>query len=167
MRGGGAAVLSHGRSGGLWVFALALVFVGCASYEKVANQDTEISKVCDIDLSKDEIYDGSLQFIAENFTSAKAVLEYQDRNAGRIIGNGSAKISDGVMDRPATFTMIVDIKDNRYRVSFRTFQYQPGEKLPWGPIEYKTPYENMAAQMNSLADRLYAYLSKSRDNQDF
>jgi hypothetical protein len=149
------------------LLAFALVFNGCASYEKVADQNSEISKIYDIELSKDEIFDGSLQFIAENFTSAKSVIEYQDRDAGRIIGNGSTKVSDGLMDRDATFTMVIDIKDNRYRVSFRSLQYKAGTAIPWGPIEYKTPYDDIAAQLNSLADRLRTYLSSSRDNQNF
>jgi hypothetical protein len=155
------------KKNGFWVLAVVFAFAGCASSEEVIDPSAEISKIYDVELSKDEIYDGSLQFIAENFTSAKSVIEYQDRNSGRIIGNGSTPISDGFMDRPATFTMVIDIKDNRYRISFRSLQYQPGTALPWGPIKSRTPYNNMVVELNSLADRLHTYLSSSRDNQDF
>jgi hypothetical protein len=149
------------------IVLVTIMVLGCVSTEKVVDPNAESEKVFDIELSKDEIYDSSLQFIAENFRSAKSVLEYQDRNAGRIIGNGSTNISDGLMDRPATFTMTIDIRDNRYRITFRNLQYQPGTQLPWGSIEYKVPYDNMVRNLNSLADRLHSYLLNSKGNLDF
>lgn len=74
--------------------------------------------------SKDQIYAGTKSWIAENFRSAKAVIQDDDKDAGRIIGNGNIKYpcsgfscmtkSDWKLD----FTMRVDIKDQKMRVTF-------------------------------------------------
>jgi hypothetical protein len=148
-------------------FVFVSLFAGCVSFEKVADPNAEISKVYDVALTKDEIYDLALQFIAENFKSAKSVLEYQDKEAGRIIGNGTTSINDGFMGRPASFTMVIDIKDGRYRVSYKSLEYQAATQVPWGPITAKVPYDDMVKQLDSLGDGLYSYLQQGKDNLDF
>jgi hypothetical protein len=149
------------------VCVAVLTICGCASLERVANPDADISKVIDVDKSKGAIFDLTMQFIAENFKSAKSVIEYQDREAGRIVGNGTTFVSDGMMDRPASFTMIIDIKDKKFRVTYKSLRYQAGTALPWGPIEYVTPYNSMVGQLDGITDHLRRYVESSAETSDF
>jgi len=149
---------------------ISLIFTGCASTEKVENPSADIEKVFEIDLEKNQIYDLSLQFIAENFKSAKAVLEYQDREAGRIIGNGSTTITTndltfGYHSYPADFTMIIDARDNRYRVTFRNLQWTLADGAI-RPVEYKVPYDILLRELDNILVRLHSYLL-NRNNDDF
>lgn len=149
------------------IFTVINLFLSCASFEKVDNPTAEIVEIVEVDLAKEKIYNLSLQFIAENFRSAKAVIEYQDRETGRIIGNGSTTVSDGLMNRPATFTMIIDVKDNKYRITYKSLMYQPGTAMPWKPIDYAVPYKHMKTQLDSLTIRLKKYISTASTVSDF
>ncbi len=147
--------------------SIVSLFLSCSSFEKIENPTEEIIEIVDIDLAKEKIFNLSLQFIAENFRSAKAVIEYQDRETGRIIGNGSTTVSDGLMNRPATFIMIIDVKDKKYRITYKSLMYQPGTAMPWKPIDYAVPYKHMKTQLDSLTIRLKKYISTTSTVSDF
>ena len=76
-------------------------------------------------LSSSQIYDKTLQWMAENFKSSKAVIEYQDKQAGTIIGHGSSSIFCSGMECliysevPFSFTLRVDIKDGKTRTTYK------------------------------------------------
>jgi len=149
-------------------FLIMISFIlSCSSYQKVDTPKREVVKINEVDLSKDDIYNRSLQFIAENFKSAKAVIEYKDKESGRIIGNGSLMISDGIMQRPASFTMVIDIKEKKYRIIYKNLLYRPGTKMPWKPIDYAGPYNSMMKSLDELTIRFNDYLSKANENKDF
>src|SRR5699024_5708796 len=82
--------------------------------------------------SSDEIYKGTNVWIAENFQSAKRVIELDSQEDGLIIGNGRIDYPCngincmGTADT-ASFTMRVDIKDERFRLSFTNIKlhYSP------------------------------------------
>lgn len=71
------------------------------------------------------IYTAGRQWIAENFRSAKAVIEYESKDEGTIIGNGvmnypcaSAWECLGKPDWKVPFTMRLEAKDERFRLTF-------------------------------------------------
>src|SRR5699024_3353670 len=71
--------------------------------------------------SRDEIYSGTKIWIAENFKSAKAVIELDSKEDGLLIGNGRTAYpcdgSDcfGTGGQTVSFTMRVDMQDDRFR----------------------------------------------------
>jgi hypothetical protein len=71
-------------------------------------------------LTKDQIYDNSLRWIAQNFKSAKQVIDFQDRTNGTIVAKGNIPeaISWGVYNGALGFTLTIDAKDGKAR-----FQY--------------------------------------------
>lgn len=78
--------------------------------------------VVETNASQSEIYDRAVVWVAETFSSAKEVLQFNDKQIGKIIGNGtvSLKVGSGftAVDVPCSFKMKIDIKDKKYRVTF-------------------------------------------------
>ena len=78
-----------------------------------------MQKVHAIDLTKNEIYDMSLEWMAQTLTDYCEVFELKDTDNGKIIGKGNrsvwyGKVSWGWDIIPCRYTMIVEAKDNTY-----------------------------------------------------
>jgi hypothetical protein len=104
------------------VFAF-LLFVGCAAH--VRDEDKTFSQVFETPgQSKDVLYEKVKIWITQNFKSAKSVIEYDNKENGSIIGNGMIKYPCSGLDCIAKgdwtvpFTMRVDLKNNKFRLTF-------------------------------------------------
>lgn len=90
------------------------------------NQPIKFEKVYEVaGLSKDQIYDGARQWFAISFKSANAVIQYEDKAAGTIIGKGNMSFPCtsylnclANKDIKVDFTTRVDSKDGKMRVSY-------------------------------------------------
>ncbi len=107
--------------------AIALFAVaGAAQAAKIADEDRTIVQVFDAPgLTGEQVFTGSRKWIAENFKSAKAVIEYENKDEGTIIGNGSIAYpwssgwdAIGKADWKVQFTMKLESKDGRFRTTF-------------------------------------------------
>lgn len=57
--------------------------------------------------------------MAKTFVSSKAVLEYQNKELGKIIGNGRTFfVNMGIAEIPTSFTLTIEIKDKKFRMIF-------------------------------------------------
>lgn len=116
----------------LAVASVAILSTGCATMAmpemQMAEEPlTEYQKIVDIpNTSQKKIYDGSKQWFAKNFHDSNSVIKYDNAEKGSIIGKGSmsmpcqggALACYNVKDQSLRFTVKVDSKDNRARVSF-------------------------------------------------
>lgn len=110
------------------IFFSALI--GCtgpylAGYEPIPESERTFERIVEAPgYSKDQIFTNTKIWIAETFKSSKAVLEYENKEDGVIIGNGITSYPCSGMDCIAKgnwkvpFTMRVDIKDQKFRVTF-------------------------------------------------
>lgn len=114
------------RSAFCWI-TVVLVICGCAGAQVVPIKD--LQKVVEVPgFTKDQIFDAVKIYIAGNFKSAKAVLEYENKVNGTIIGNGriyypfhsgtGGFVRDALRNWMVSFTMKIDIKDGRFRCTF-------------------------------------------------
>jgi len=94
-----------------------LVFSGCTTAPAVGPMATE--RIIEVKKSKDEIFVASMDWIAKNFKSAKAVIEYQDKEAGKIVGNGSAHVSFAILPVDTRFTLTIDVKEGKAKISIQ------------------------------------------------
>jgi hypothetical protein len=102
---------------GILMVCLIIVFIGCAGMQPIPENEKNCSIEYIIEIQgyeKDYIYDSTKMWIAENFKSAKAVIEYTDKNTGTIIGNGNFVYSG----KTYHFTIRVDIKNDKFRLTF-------------------------------------------------
>ena len=130
------------------ILSLAIL-ASCAGMEKAPESELTIQKVFEVpSFSEDQIYNQIKIWVAQNFQSAKAVIEHDDKQGGTLIGNGIIKypckglgcVAKG--DWKVHFTMRVDVKNEKFRLTFmnlflswpssynRTFGYQKGKEVP-------------------------------------
>jgi len=136
-------------------------------------EDSSYQKVIDLpNQPKEVIFEKSKQWIALTFKSAKAVIEYDSKADGVIIGNGSMPrpvSSINIMGTDTiTFTMREDIKDGKVRLTFdRLFALISPSKHTYGG-EYpalEADLEGVKANFDMLAENLQKYiLNGNSDN---
>ena len=147
------------------VLAFAAVLWGCAAmdFEQLSEQERTFDKVYEApEFSKEEIFNATKVWIAQNFRSAKAVIEHQDEEEGIIIGNGSmsypCSMDDlscyGTAGWKVDFTMRVDIKDEKFKLTFMNImidtppgEYSSGNRFPI----------NSQAQLDAIKPELLSY----------
>lgn len=105
-----------------------------------------------IGLTKGEIYDRAIDWIAKNFADSKAVLEVKDREGGKIIGKASTRVREATARIPCRFTLTLEIKDGRYRSTYENFVFQ-----------YSTG--NMVVTHKAMLDRIKAEGLKPLDEE--
>ena len=151
---------------------LLLVMSGCASMPITPIEDRSIQKVHDIDLTKNEIYDISLEWMAQNFSDSRSVIELKDKDNGKIIGKGitsfRGKIGIGSANVLCRFTLTVEAKDNKYRTTYNNFVGLWGESYNRPePVEQKKYVDDVKAKLILLDDSLYSYLKKYKSNTNW
>lgn len=120
------------------IVVIAATLNGCAGMQPVAEADRSFERVVEAPgYSKDQIYSYTKIWIAENFKSAKSVIELESKEDGIIIGNGIIPYPCSGLDCMAKgnwkvpFTMRVDMKDQKFKVSFSNI------KMSW-PSSYNS-----------------------------
>jgi len=165
------------------VCLLMTLAFGCAGMQPVKEADRSFEKIVEAPgHSKEQIFYGTKIWIAENFKSAKAVLEYENKEAGTIIGNGVISYPCSGIDCIAKadwkvpFTMRVDIKDQKYRLTFSnlhlswppsynsTFGVQAGHD---GPISTQGDLDLVKPELLKFGDEILASLGKESVKNDW
>ena len=155
-------------AGVLSVIALA----SCASMPVAPMEDRSLQKVHDIDMTKNEIYDISLEWMARTFFDNKEVIELKDKDNGKIIGKGittfNGKIGWFSANIPCRFTLIVEAKDNKYRTTYNNLVGLYGESQTRPePLEQKEYVDAVKAKLAVIDEDLYSYLKKYKSNVDW
>jgi len=166
------------------ILIMIVVFLtGCAGLQPIADADRTFERIVEAPgYSKEQIFNGTKIWIAENFKSAKAVLEYENKDAGTIIGNGIISYPCSGLDCIAKadwkvpFTMRVDIKDQKFRLTFsnlhlswppsynRTFGAQAGHD---GPISTQSDLDAVKPELLKFGDQILASLGKEKSKKDW
>ena len=158
------------------LLAATATLAGCATIETVNTSQEQVAKVYAVpSANKLKIYSTSKQWIAENFRSAKAVLEYDSKDEGTIIGNGSiAYPCDSAMALDCMakagwtvqFTMRMDIKDERFRLNFTNISLAwPG--YAGQAVMVKSDFERASVQLLDLGDKIAANVGAQDKKQDW
>jgi len=149
-----------------------IAFASCASMPIAPIEDRSMQKVHDIDLTKNEIYDASLEWMAETLSGSREVIELKDKENGKIIGKGitsfRGKIGIGSTNVLCRFTLIVEAKDNKYRTTYNNFVGLWGENFNRPePLEQEAYVEAVKAKLALMDDGLYNYLKKSKSKTNW
>ncbi|MFC1505193.1 DUF4468 domain-containing protein [Thermodesulfobacteriota bacterium] len=165
------------------LFALLVILLVFGCVQQVKQEDLKIQKVYDVPgFKKDHIYSQTKIWIAENFKSAKAVIEHDDKDSGVLIGNGIIPypckgmecIAKG--DWKVPFKMRVDVKDNKFRLTFTnlmlsipssynsTFGYQKGSD---NPIWQQSDLDAIKPVLLGFGGQITASLSGATKDKDW
>jgi hypothetical protein len=135
-------------------------------------EERSMQKVHDIDVTKNEIYDASLEWMAQTLSGPREVIELKDKDNGKIIGKGitsfRGKIGIGSTNVLCRFTLIVEAKDNKYRTTYNNFVGLWGESYNRPePVDKKEYIDSVKAKLALLDEDLYNYLKKSKSNTNW
>jgi hypothetical protein len=164
--------------GYLSLVLFCLTLFGCAGMHPVAETDRSFERIVEVTgYSKDQIYSFSKIWVAENFKSAKAVIEYDNKEEGVIIGNGvipypcSGGLSCmGTADWKVPFTMRIDIKDQKFRLTFSNIRLvwpdAPGRPAYDGPPNQRG-MDPIRPALLKFVDEIIASMGKNKDKSDW
>lgn len=101
-------------------FFFLLLSAGCATGTLATEEEMRVEQVYDVpNLKKDAVHNQIKIWIAENFKSAKQVIEHDDKESGTLIGNGTLPYPEGGSNaKKLNFTMRADAKDNKFKLNF-------------------------------------------------
>jgi len=155
---------------------------GCAGMKPLTEEQKSIERVVTLEnVSQDVIFERTKMWIAENFVSAKAVLEYEDKDKGRLIGNGKMDYPCSGMsclaknDWDVNFTMRVDVKDNKLRLRFTNIYISwpasydslgshPAQRVP---MSTQGDVEDIKPALLAYGDRIKKYIYSSKNTKDW
>ena len=162
---------------------LLLVVMGCAGLQPpIVTAEDIVTIVSAPNYSKDQIFSGTKVWIAENFRSAKSVIEHEDKESGVIIGNGAIPYPcyGGGMECMAKstwrmpFTMRVDIKDQRFRLTFTNVRWtvpptygqfaMPAVDMP---LRFQNEWDLVRPKLLTFGDQILGSLQRSVAKDDW
>jgi hypothetical protein len=150
------------------VIALTTILLtACAGMMTIVPQEERsLQLVREIRLSKDQIFDKSLEWMAQTFVDSKSVIELKDRDNGKIIGKGVTKFRNAVVYVPCRFTLILEVKDGKYRTTFTNFTglWNDGSS---SLLEYKSQIDDVKASLVLINASLYEYLKNSNSSSNW
>ena len=111
--------------------------------------------------TKDQLYVEVNSWFVETFNSAESVIEFQDKEAGRVMGKYSF-FMDGDSNFIIRSTITVDVKDNKVRIQCTKpmLKYFIDHWTDWFPVDTELGANKVQTQWNSLASNLKSRLSK-------
>ena len=142
------------------LLGLLLVF-NCAGYQRIPPEEAQLQRIYELQgMTKDVIFDRTLAWMAESFVSSKSVIQLKDKENGKIIGKGVAR-KTRMVEHTCRYTMIIDIKDNRMRITYKNLTSLVGPNA-WRPVQYKYEIEPVKMKLMALSDDLYYSLTKKQ-----
>ncbi len=159
-------------------FALLLLLTSCAGLEPVPDSERTFEGVFEAPgFTKDQIFTATRIWIAENFRSAKAVVEYENKEEGTLIGNGVISYPCNGIDCIAKgnwkvpFTMRVDMKDQKFRLTFSNLRltWPPSSNYPAadGPMVQRGQLEAVRPKLLAFGPAILDSISSNRKASDF
>lgn len=155
---------------------LVLLSAGCQTPATAG--DLQVEQVFDVpNFKKDAIYDQVKIWIAENFRSARQVIEHDDKASGTLIGNGTTPYSPDGYNKKVQFTMRVDVKDNRFKLNFINLlivwpAYSNsvlGVHTPAGeaPVQYKEEIDVIRPKLLQYGTDIQNHITQSKSKADW
>lgn len=160
----------------------SFIFTGCAGMQPASHQPASIEIVKEVEgVSKDALFSSSKAWIAENFKSSKAVIEDADKDAGRIIGNGTTELQCvgdawncmALRNKLIGFTLRIDTKDGKFKVTYNNLRiitmptsgslvglvYSPGKTYSEEAVSLKAEVDAAKHTLGKMTDRLSDFVA--------
>jgi len=149
------------------ILSLMVLLTACVGLQVSPQSDLSLQKVREVDLGKDAIFDGTLEWMAKSFTDSKEVIEIQDRTNGKIIGKGLTTFKNGLATIRCRFTMAVEIKDKKYRTTYDNFTALWDDGADPQPVTRAAHVDMVREKLFAVDDNLFASVSKQKSKKDW
>jgi hypothetical protein len=152
----------------LMAMAMLVLLVGCVP-AMTPTKETTFQQIIELPgIPKDVIYEKSRIWIAKTFRSSKAVLEYENKETGVIIGKGIVTFADprgmGItVEAPVQFTMTEEIKDGKVRIIFENLLHADTST----PVRDQKHVDKIRPKLMALANNLGAFISNKKTKNDW
>ena len=91
---------------------------GCAGVMPMDTKDMQVQRVIEVPATnKDTLFDKSRMWYASAFRKANAVIQYENKENGRIMGNGIISITELGASRDLRISVETEVKDNKSRIT--------------------------------------------------
>ncbi|MFO7665279.1 MAG: DUF4468 domain-containing protein [Desulfobacterales bacterium] len=151
---------------------IAFCFISVMALTIPANTEEPVSLVVVeyIQMSKNEIFDNTILWLAEGFKGSKAGIDFKDREIGTIAVNTSAdlKMYFGVK-LPVKFKIRIDIKENKYRLKYFDviIVNDDGSEKPIEMAKRESLEPKVIEKFNEISASFEKYLLNARKNKDW
>jgi hypothetical protein len=160
------------------VLALMISFIGNTSAAKLTEEELEVERIVTIEgHKKDAIYDASQRWMAETFRSGDYVLEYEDKEAGKLVVKGRTEYPCKGMSCltkdswDLIFTMRIDSKDNKFRMTFTQLkiwysadQYRAAEERA---LWKEKQLQQVTPVLLEFSEELRAFIVSEQEDEDW
>jgi hypothetical protein len=151
---------------------------GYAGMQEARKSDLTITRVIQAPgYTEAQIYAATKIWIAQNFNSAKAVIELDDKDRGQIIGNGILSYPCSSMDCltkggwKVHVTMRVDMKDQRFKITFSNLRIifppsatSPGDEFP---VRTQGSLDDIRPMLLKIGPAILKSVEKEEDETDW
>jgi hypothetical protein len=143
--------------------AIAFLSTSCTMEQYAPVQRSEV--ISAPNQSQKSIYNKSRQWFSEYFVSGKSVVDYEDAQAGTIIGNGFAKIGSdplGIIQYNINYSIRVDTKDGRLKVTTNVIKHSntDSQHPTYDVVMVPQSRKDMAERhISSVIENLKAYVA--------
>lgn len=143
----------------------ALLATGCATMQASPDQLSQLTYI-DEHPGKDrgELFNKSNEWVARTFNSANDVIQLSNPSTGQIIGRGISFTDGSGVDlgykRPFKYTMVIDIKAEKMRVSFENLE--PTMLNGVGGPNIGMQFASVKRSLDSVANQLREFVSTTK-----
>lgn len=170
------------RIGAAAIVAAALLSGAAAAADLTEEQRTIVQVFEAPGADKAEVFRAGRQWIAENFRSAKAVIEYESADDGTIIGKGfipypcaSGWECTAKPDWTVPFTLRFEAKDQRFRLTFSDLriqwpaQFANGVTQPAGDlvVRKQKDLDKIKAKLIAAGPGIQTMVSREKSSDDW
>jgi hypothetical protein len=136
---------------------ICLIIISCGTLTP-HNRENKLQYFEDLSgMKKEIIYDKANQWIAKTFNSANSVIQYQNKKAGKMICKGVGTFYETLAYRKFNFTLTIDIKDNKMRLTFENFSNAlANTNINWS-------WNKVKITIGKIRDSLFVTLKRKAD----
>lgn len=145
-------------AGILGLLTMSCFIIGCAT---LPPEQCQFEKIYELpDTTKDTIYSKTLAWMAETSNASKTVIELQDKENGKIVGHGMTAFTSVIIPVPVKYTLVVDIKDNKTRLTYKDLIGMWGEFHDQPrPLNKKGNVNAVKEKLGILSDQYFEYMT--------
>ena len=156
------------------VLAIAVTLASCVTSPPIPPEERIIEGVFEVGKTKDELFEASMVWMVKavensgaasstfSWFDSEAAVEYEDKEAGRIMGKIEMKVTYRFFGTcPTRFMLTVEVQDGKVRATAEDAYYVYRKR-------YQKPYSNekwWSGRMNSKEDH-YRQIDRFIDNED-
>ena len=148
-----------------------MTLFSCSIVKRVPVSDNDLKMISVIKapgIEKDKLYTIVNEWLVITFVDAEAVVQYQDKSAGKVMGKHvgtyeRAKSNKLYISNLNKYKSVIsiDVKNEKVRIVFMKPMYLNGTKEYTGylPVKYKGTMEGISRDWMSLAEDLEDYIT--------